>query len=68
MPEAIRDSLVLPASTSQDLLTGILRQGAQRMLAQAKGTVCCARRLQFRLCDQVTNSVVNAIYGNGSRI
>ena len=35
MHEAIRDPLVLPASTSQDVLTGILRQGAQRMLAQA---------------------------------
>jgi len=35
MHEAIRDRLVLPASTSQDVLTGILRQGAQRMLAQA---------------------------------
>jgi putative transposase len=35
MHEAIRDRLVLPASTSQDVLTAILRQGAQRMLAQA---------------------------------
>ena len=35
MHEAIRDQLVLPASTSQDVLTGLLRQGAQRMLAQA---------------------------------
>ncbi|MGB6401187.1 MAG: IS256 family transposase [Bradyrhizobium sp.] len=35
MHEAIRDSLVLPASTSQDVFTDILRQGAQRMLAQA---------------------------------
>ena len=35
MHEAIRDPLVLPASTSQDVFTGILRQGAQRMLAQA---------------------------------
>lgn len=35
MQEAIRDSLVFPASTSKDVLTGILRQGAQRMLAQA---------------------------------
>src|SRR5665213_4592554 len=35
MHEAIRDPLVLPASTSRDVLTGILRQGAQRMLAQA---------------------------------
>jgi transposase-like protein len=35
MHEAIRDRLVLPASTSQDVLTGILRQGAQRMLTQA---------------------------------
>ena len=35
MHETIRDPLVLPASTSQDVLTGILRQGAQRMLAQA---------------------------------
>jgi putative transposase len=35
MHEAIRDRLVLPASTSQDVLTGILRHGAQRMLAQA---------------------------------
>ena len=35
MHEAIRDRLALPASTSQDVLTGILRQGAQRMLARA---------------------------------
>ena len=35
MHEAIRDRLVLRASSSQDVLTGILRQGAQRLLAQA---------------------------------
>ena len=35
MHEAIRERLVLPGSTAQDVLTGILRQGAQRMLAQA---------------------------------
>src|SRR5437870_1792349 len=35
MHEAIRDRLVVPAPSSQDVLTGILRQGAQRMLAQA---------------------------------
>ena len=35
MHEAIRERLVLPGSTSQDVLTGILRQGAQRMLALA---------------------------------
>ena len=35
MHEAIRDQLVLPASTSQDVLTSILRQGAQQMLVQA---------------------------------
>jgi putative transposase len=35
MHEAIRESLVLPASTSQDVLAGLLRQGAQRLLAQA---------------------------------
>jgi putative transposase len=35
MHEAIRDGLVVPAPSSQDVLTGILRQGAQRMLAQA---------------------------------
>ena len=35
MHEAIRDRLVVPAPTSRDVLTGILRQGAQRMLAQA---------------------------------
>jgi putative transposase len=35
MQEAIRDRLVLPVPTSQDVLTGILREGAQRMLAHA---------------------------------
>jgi putative transposase len=35
MHEAIREPLVLPVSTSQDVLTGILRQGAQQLLAQA---------------------------------
>src|SRR5665213_3453594 len=35
MHEAIRDRLVFPASPPQDVLTGILREGAQRMLAQA---------------------------------
>jgi transposase-like protein len=33
--EATPDRLMIPAPTSQDVLTGILRQGAQRMLAQA---------------------------------
>jgi len=35
MQEATLDRLVLPAPNSQDVLTDILRQGAQRMLAQA---------------------------------
>jgi transposase-like protein len=35
MHETILDRLVVPAPTSQDVLTGILREGAQRMLAQA---------------------------------
>jgi hypothetical protein len=35
MHEAIRDRLVLPASTFWDVLTGIVREGAQRMPAQA---------------------------------
>lgn len=35
MREATPDRLRIPAPTSQDVLTGILRQGAQRMLAQA---------------------------------
>jgi len=35
MHEATADRLVLPAPTSQDVLTDILREGAQRMLAQA---------------------------------
>ena len=35
MHEAIRDRFVVPAATSQDVLTGLLRQGAQQMLAQA---------------------------------
>lgn len=35
MHEAIRDRSVLPASSSRDVLSGILREGAQRMLAQA---------------------------------
>jgi len=35
MHETILDRFVVPAPTSQDVLTGILREGAQRMLAQA---------------------------------
>ena len=35
MRERNDSTLALPATTSQDVLTGILRQGAQRMLAEA---------------------------------
>ena len=35
MHEASRDRLVLPAPSSQDVLAGILREGAQRMLTEA---------------------------------
>ena len=35
MQEVTLDRLVLPAPHSRDVLTDILRQGAQRMLAQA---------------------------------
>jgi len=35
MREANQDRFVVPAPASQDVLTGVLRQGAQRMLAQA---------------------------------
>jgi putative transposase len=35
MNESIASSLAMPAATSRDVLTGILRHGAQRMLGQA---------------------------------
>ena len=35
MQEATREVLSLPASDSTDVLTTVLREGAQRMLAQA---------------------------------
>ncbi len=35
MRERNDSTLALPATSSQDVLTGLLRQGAQRMLAQA---------------------------------
>ena len=35
MQEATRDVLSLPASSSDDVLSSVLRAGAQRMLAQA---------------------------------
>ncbi len=35
MRERNDSTLALPATSSQDVLTGLLRQGAQRMLAEA---------------------------------
>ena len=61
MNESTTDICIVPLSTSQDILTEVLRDGARRMLAQAIEAAAAAWIEAHREQDRETNSLIDAL-------